>query len=389
MSSSEDLPAPLRALVDATVQRWRSGPRPAEGDPAVALAAAIEAGAVAPVYQPIVRLPGGDPVAVEALVRIPSLTDPRLGDATHIVAVAEASGLIVPLGLEVLGRACVQLRRWRRRARTRDLRVNVNVSPFQLREDRFVDQVHRTLEVTGLPASALVLEITETAAFEGDGVAEGALFSLARLGVELAVDDFETGFASLELLAATPARSIKLDRSFVGSVGDLREPPRGRATVVQATIGLGRSLGLRIVAEGIERSDQVRTLTAWGCEFGQGYLFGGPPPRRGSTWRRCGSRWGTPPTVPDTCPRGRRSSRWRWRSCCRPAIRIPVPAARMPSPSRSVSPRLLVSTAVAPTRPRSSRPSPRPPASSPPRSTRDRRSKRQPSSARPCRYRRD
>ncbi|MEX0836058.1 MAG: EAL domain-containing protein, partial [Nitriliruptor sp.] len=277
MGSGGDVPAPLRGLVDDALARWQSGPRPAD-DEAGILAEAIAAREVAPVYQPIVTLPDGETVAVEALVRIPTCRDPRLGSAVDIIAVAERSGLIVPLGLDVLGRACVEVRRWRQRAATADLQIHVNVSPLQLRDDRFIDTVGRTLALASLPASALVLEITETAAFEGDGRAEAVLLALAGIGVELAVDDFGTGFASLEVLAATPARSIKLDRSFVASVGDLDEPPRGRAAVVQAAIGLGRSLGLRIVAEGIEQPSQARTLTAWGCEFGQGYLYGRPAP---------------------------------------------------------------------------------------------------------------
>ena len=276
MGSGGDVPAPLRGLVDDAMARWQSGPRPADDEAAGILAEAIAAREVAPVYQPIVALPGGEAVAVEALVRIPTCDDARLATAIDIISVAERSGLIVPLGLDVLGRACVEARRWRQRSGTADLQIHVNVSPLQLRDDRFVDAVDRTLTLASLPAQALVLEITETAAFENDGLAEAVLQTLAGVGVELAVDDFGTGFASLEVLAATSARSIKLDRSFVASVGDLGEPPRGRAAVVRAAIGLGRSLGLRIVAEGIERPSQARTLTAWGCEFGQGYLYGRP-----------------------------------------------------------------------------------------------------------------
>src|SRR5690606_10049836 len=127
----------------------------------------------------IVTLPAGEMVAVEALVRCPACHDARLGSAVDIITVAERSGLIVPLGLDVLARACVEARRWRRRSATSDLQVHVNVSPLQLRDDRFVDAVDRTLALASLPASALVLEITETAAFEGDGRAETVLLTLA------------------------------------------------------------------------------------------------------------------------------------------------------------------------------------------------------------------
>jgi diguanylate cyclase (GGDEF)-like protein len=249
--------------------------------PATALAAALDAGQVRVAYQPIVVLGEERAVAVEALLRPPVGLHPGLPDPATAIAVAEADGLIEAVGAYVLGHASAEVLRLRRRPGYGELQVHVNVSPLQLRDARFVPLVEGVLEATSLPPEALVLEITESAAFEHDGVAEATLGRLTSLGVEVSIDDFGTGFASLELLAATPARSIKLDRSFVSAVGDVGETARGRALVVQAAIGLGRSLGLRIVAEGIESREQARTLEAWGCEFGQGYLFGHPsdPPQ--------------------------------------------------------------------------------------------------------------
>lgn len=272
------LPRPLQDLVRTAVARWRppAGTPGPGAEAARVLAATIAAGDLYVAYQPIVALATRRPVAVEALVRLDDPGHPSLGSAAGLVAVAEASGLISALGTDVLVRACTQLAVWRREAWSRDLQVHVNVSPLQLRDDRFVATIERTLEVTGLPPAALVLEVTETAAFEGDGRAEATLTSLTNLGIETSIDDFGTGFASLELLAATPARSIKLDRSFIASVGDLSDAPRGRALVVQAAIGLGQSLGLRVVAEGIESEVQARTLAAWGCGYGQGYRFARP-----------------------------------------------------------------------------------------------------------------
>jgi EAL domain-containing protein (putative c-di-GMP-specific phosphodiesterase class I)/GGDEF domain-containing protein len=230
-------------------------------------------------YQPIVELTDQRLVAVEALVRLPGGAGsprPDLAGPAQVVKVAEGAGLIAALGTEVLAHACSQLASWRIRPHLADLQVHVNVSALQLRDDRFAPLVERTLAITGLPPDALVLEVTETAAFEEDGAAEATLATLSAFGVEISIDDFGTGFASLDRLASTPARSLKLDRSFVASVGDLGEVPRGRALVVQAAIGLGNALGLRVVAEGIETPAQARTLAAWGCLYGQGYLFARP-----------------------------------------------------------------------------------------------------------------
>lgn len=247
------------------------------GDGAVEeLAAAVGSPALRVAYQPIIELATRRPVAVEALVRIDVAASPCLADAAGIVEVAERSGLISALGTDVLVRACTQLASWHRDPARRDLQIHVNVSPHQLRDDRFVEVVERTLQVTDLPPRALVVEVTETAAFESDGRAEAMLTTLTSLGVEVSIDDFGTGFASLELLASTPARSIKLDRTFTAAVGKDTEPPRGRALMVRAAIGLGHELGLRVVAEGVESEVQARTLASWGCSFGQGYLFAAP-----------------------------------------------------------------------------------------------------------------
>ncbi len=147
---------------------------------------------------------------------------------------------------------------------------NSSPSPLELRDPGYLDRLQRILSVIGLPPKAMVLEITETAALQREGAAQRTLVQPTSLGIDIALDDFGTGFASLDLLAATPASTLKLDRSFIASVGDESEAVRGRAVIVQAAIRLGRSLGLDIVAEGIETPAQARTLLAWGCQFGQG-----------------------------------------------------------------------------------------------------------------------
>lgn len=195
--------------------------------------------------------------------------------APNLIAAAESSGLIGTVGTSVLTMAATQLAVWRRQTDV-ELQVHLNVSPLELRDPRYVERLQRILAVSGLPAEALVLEITETAALQREGAAQRTLVSLTALGIDIALDDFGTGFASLDLLAATPATSLKLDRSFIDSVGEETDAVRGRAVIVQAAIGLGRSLGLEIVAEGIETPTQARTLLALGCQFGQGYLYSRP-----------------------------------------------------------------------------------------------------------------
>jgi diguanylate cyclase (GGDEF)-like protein len=278
------LPRQLQRLVDDARTRWWSTSAYEDHTPAVLLARAMGRGELRVAYQPIVELTDRRLVAVEALVRLPRTAHPDptgpphsdLASPTRLVALAEAAGLVSALGTEVLVHACSQLASWRTRPHLAELQVHVNVSPLQLRDEPFAALVERTLAITELPPDALVLEVTETAAFEEDGTAEATLAALSAFGIEISIDDFGTGFASLDRLASTPARSIKLDRSFVASIGELNDVPRGRALVVQAAIGLGQALGLRVVAEGIETQAQARTLAAWGCLYGQGYLYARP-----------------------------------------------------------------------------------------------------------------
>jgi diguanylate cyclase (GGDEF)-like protein len=276
MTRPTPLPRRLQTIVEDARARWWNGRPDEDGSAACQLARAMDGERLRVVYQPIVELTDQRLVAVEALVRLPAAMHPDLATPAQLVAVAEAAGLVSALGTEVLAHACSQLAAWRSEPHLAELQVHVNVSPLQLRDERFAALVEQTLAITRLPPDALVLEVTETAAFEEDGAAEATLSTLSASGIAISIDDFGTGFASLDLLASTPARSIKLDRSFVASVGELSHVPRGRALVVQAAIGLGNALGLRVVAEGIETPAQARTLAAWGCLYGQGYLYARP-----------------------------------------------------------------------------------------------------------------
>ncbi len=271
------VPHELRNLVAQAVHGWRTeqpdGSCPAREE----LAEAVLRPRIRVAYQPIVDLLDGRTVAVEALLRLDDPHSPELGSPPGVIEVAEASGLIRAVGLHVLATSCAQLAHWRR-DEAPELQMHVNVSALELRAPGYVDAVHRVLRVCQVPADSLVLEITETAALENDGVSQRNLLALSTMGIDIALDDFGTGFASLDLLAATPARKLKLDRSFVASIGPQDGAVRGRGVIVQAAVGMARSLGLDIVGEGIESADQAHTLLAWGCQYGQGYLFSRPVP---------------------------------------------------------------------------------------------------------------
>jgi EAL domain-containing protein (putative c-di-GMP-specific phosphodiesterase class I) len=187
------------------------------------------------------------------------------------IDLAEESGLIVPLGEWVMHHAIQAATHWHRlRPDTRPY-VSVNVSPRQFRAQGFVEQVRRELDRSGLPASSLTLEITESLLVREGGVGE-ALDTLRRDGVRVAIDDFGTGFSSLSYLRRLPVDLLKLDKSFVDTVTTSRE----QHAIVTAVNQLARALKLDVVAEGIETADEVDVLAAAGCGFGQGYLLSRP-----------------------------------------------------------------------------------------------------------------
>ncbi|MGY1774639.1 putative bifunctional diguanylate cyclase/phosphodiesterase [Geodermatophilus sp. SYSU D00804] len=220
-------------------------------------------------YQPQVDLVSGRVAAVEALVR---WRHPELGAVPPdvFVPLAEAGGLIGDLGAHVLREACATVARWRREGL--DLDVAVNVSPLQLAAPDFADLVEAVLLETGLPCRALTVEVTESQVLSEAAVRNGHLARLRGLGVGVSVDDFGTGWSSLTQLRRLPVTEVKIDRSFTAGMTD------GDGPVVAGVVGLGRGLGLRVVAEGVETAEQVRRLTALGCDRVQGYLVGRPAP---------------------------------------------------------------------------------------------------------------
>lgn len=219
-------------------------------------------------YQPIVDLERGTVGGVEALVRW-SHPERGLLLPEDFLPVAEETGLVAPLGKWVLAQACADLARWQRRLSMPDLYVSVNLSTRQLSHPQLVDDVAGALRTSGLAASSLVLEITETALLTDVAGASINLEALRRIGTRLALDDFGTGYSSLSHLQAFAVDLIKIDRCFVNGA----ERDERKNTLLRALITMTRALGLAVVAEGVERSQDAALLRTLGCAFGQGYLF--------------------------------------------------------------------------------------------------------------------
>jgi diguanylate cyclase (GGDEF)-like protein/PAS domain S-box-containing protein len=232
---------------------------------------AISAGEFILEYQPVFDLGSTDIVGAEALVRWNHPTRGVL-PPSEFVAAAEESGLIVRLSRWVVEESCRQLARWRRAGF--NIGIAVNLSPRQLAAPGLVESVAGALRTTGVPPSALTLEITETALVDSDDRTLAKLHLLRELGVLLAIDDFGTGYSSLSYLHRLPIDVLKIDRSYVSGVGVRAEMTSLTTTIVR----LGEELGLTLVAEGIEESDQLAGLAAMGCHLGQGYLFARPLP---------------------------------------------------------------------------------------------------------------
>ena len=228
---------------------------------------ALAAGAFTLDYQPQVEVGGGRLMGVEALLR---WRDEELGEVTpdRFIPVAEATGLILPLGEWVLYNACCQLADWQRRGY--DFQLAVNLSVQQFRQWNLVERLREFLELTGAPPRCLELEITETAAMENIGMAARQLAGLRRLGVGIALDDFGTGYSSLAYLKNLPITKLKIDRTFIGGLGGDGDH---NELIVRTVIGLARGLGLHLVAEGVETAAQLVFLQRHGCDACQGWFF--------------------------------------------------------------------------------------------------------------------
>ncbi|KAB0517142.1 putative bifunctional diguanylate cyclase/phosphodiesterase [Pseudomonas extremorientalis] len=218
-------------------------------------------------YQPKLDLKSGKIVGAEALIR---WYQPRSGwiKPSDFIPVAEDSGLIVPLTQWVLRQACEQVQSWRAMGLP-PLCVSVNISPLDFRQRDFVDKLAAVLKQTGVPPYLLELEITESVLMQNVEETVKTLHTIKAMGVRLALDDFGTGYSSLSYLRRFPIDVLKIDQSFVRGLNVNNQDEQ----LISAIIGMGRSLELTIIAEGVETLDQLSFLQAQLCEEGQGFLF--------------------------------------------------------------------------------------------------------------------
>lgn len=223
-------------------------------------------------YQPLIDLHSGQITAMEALVR---WQHPTLGliSPVKFIPIAEANGLIVPIGEWVLRTACAQNRAWQLAGFT-PIRISVNLSARQFEQSNLVEVVSQILEETGLKASYLELEVTESFLMADIERSVKTLKQLRELAISLALDDFGTGYSSLNYLKRFPVNMLKIDRSFVQ---DIMSNPDS-AAITDAIIALAKSLRLNITAEGVETQEQLDYLRMRGCDEGQGFYFSRPVP---------------------------------------------------------------------------------------------------------------
>ncbi|MCW5687605.1 MAG: EAL domain-containing protein [Pseudolabrys sp.] len=219
-------------------------------------------------YQPIINVKTGAITSCEALVR---WRHPQRGliPPGDFIAVAEATGLIVPIGDWVLTRACTEAARW-----PEHIMISVNLSPAQFRSRNIVQTVRDALAKSGLRANRLELEITELVLLEETEGAFAILHQLRDLGIKIAMDDFGTGYSSLGYLRSFPFDKIKIDQSFIRDLPHKEDS----VAIVRAVVGLGSSLGITTTAEGVETKDQLASLTSEGCNEFQGFLYSRPVP---------------------------------------------------------------------------------------------------------------
>jgi diguanylate cyclase (GGDEF)-like protein len=235
------------------------------------LSRSLARGELAVHYQPIIDLQSGIAAGVEALVRWHHPTRGLVGP-DEFIPLAEETGVILPIGSWVLEEACAQASRWASYGRHgAGVSVTVNLSAQQLAEAPFVEDLRRILAKTGLPAERLILEMTETVMFHDTSTTIARLEAIRDLGVRIAIDDFGTGYSSLGYLRRFRVDILKIAREFVGSADSEEE-----WAFAGAIVALGRTLGLTIIAEGIEEEGQLERLRSLGCEYGQGYLFARP-----------------------------------------------------------------------------------------------------------------
>jgi diguanylate cyclase (GGDEF)-like protein/PAS domain S-box-containing protein len=229
----------------------------------------VEGGLLAIHYQPIIALASGRISGLEALARWPS--DWPSVAPLEFITIAEETGLIGALGEQVMSSALRALAGWRRDGLVSDdVCMSVNLSGRQLEDPGLAEHILAAIEAVGLPAHALRLEITESTLMREVERTQHVFSKVCRSGIGLHLDDFGTGYSSLSALHRFPVDALKIDRSFVATITEADE---GNDVIVRSTVALAHSLGLPVIAEGIEAAGQLRRLRSLGCEFGQGHLF--------------------------------------------------------------------------------------------------------------------
>jgi len=223
-------------------------------------------------YQPIVQTDTGKIIGVEALVR---WQHPQKGllSPGQFIKVAEETGLIIPLGNWVLENACKQVKEWRDKG-FNDLMLSVNLSPAQLRDDNLITTLARIINECGVIHNRIKLEVTESIAIENIGFVCSILEEIEKLGVGISLDDFGTGFSSLNYLRKLPINNLKIDKSFINKINVGYEEDE----IAIAVINLAHAMGLTVTAEGVETREQLSFLQEQNCDFVQGYYFSKPVP---------------------------------------------------------------------------------------------------------------
>jgi EAL domain-containing protein (putative c-di-GMP-specific phosphodiesterase class I) len=223
-------------------------------------------------YQPIVRIEDKSLDGFEGLMRWNHPTR-GLVSPGEFIPLAETTGLIVPMTVDILRSGCDQLVEWQREMPpTQNLNLSLNLSAIHLADTNVLDHIETVINESGIKPSSLKLEITESSVLENAEQTIEVLWRIKALGVRLSIDDFGTGYSSLSYLHRFPVDTLKIDRSFVSTMEDGSESEE----IVKTVLTLAKALNLSVIAEGIETGYQYRRLQTLGCEYAQGYLFSRP-----------------------------------------------------------------------------------------------------------------